>query len=215
MRRARELTACTLLWFSCAGIAQAQETRPTLTIQSPKTSSAAQIPADVLLQLDVFVNGRPLNLISAFTVRGDGTLISSATELSEIGLQIPMSLSKAAEVPLDGLPGLAFIYDEKLQTIHFTGDEKALKPLLIYAQPVVAAPDPLRPPFGALVNYTLFASADNSKTNLTFGGLSGEFESRVLDRLGYLRTTSSQRWGESTMGSPGLIATIAMKTPRT
>jgi outer membrane usher protein len=144
------------------------------------------MPADLQLQLDVFVNGRPLNLISAFTLRPDGTLLSSPAELKEIGLKIPTTESDDAEISLDRLPGLSFVYDEQAQTIHFTGDDKAFAPLLINAQTLLAPPDPVRPPFGALVNYTLFANADNTKRNLTFGGLSGEFESRTFGAFGLL-----------------------------
>lgn len=213
-RRARKVAAFSFAWLSCASGLQAQEViRPTLTIRSPAASPAAVMAADVPLQLDVFVNGRPLNLISAFTLRGDGTLISSPAELTEIGLLLPASMSNAAEVPLDRLPGLAFVYDEMAQTIHFTGDAKALTPLLIHAQPVVAAPAAVRPPFGVLVNYTLFASADNSKTNLTFGGLSGEFESRTFGPFGLLENDVIAKMGGSENGVARLDSRYSYEDP--
>jgi outer membrane usher protein len=213
-RRARKVTAFLIAWFCCAISLQAQEViRPTITIRAPAAATPAIITADLALQLDVFVNGRSLNLISAFTLRGDRTLISSPTELAEIGLLIPVSMSKAAEVALDRLPGLAFVYDELAQTIHFTGDEKALTPMLIHAQPIVAAPDPVRPPFGALVNYTLFSSADNTKTNLSFGGLSGEFESRTFGTFGLLENDGIARIGGAENGFTRLDSRYSYEDP--
>ena len=82
---------------------------------SSRALSAEPGPEDVdqLLQLEVFVNDRPIGLVAAFTRRRDGKLSSAVTELDEVGLRVPAAIAKQnVEVSLDLLPGITYRYDE-------------------------------------------------------------------------------------------------------
>lgn len=178
-RRAYEAIVLAAALVVAANAVEAQQT------VSPG-SEAESATQDQLLQLEVFVNGRPRELISAFTLHADGKLVSSRSELDEIGLRIPPALAGEVEIALDRLPGLTFVYDEAAQAIRFTAEPRALEPIRVDARIDVAEPDPVRPPPGAIVNYTLFASADQGAAGLNFDGMSAAIETRVFGKLGLL-----------------------------
>lgn len=150
-----------------------------------------------LLQLEVFINERRMELVAAFMRRQDGRFTASSTELDEVGLVVPAALARQdLEVPLDALPGVTYRYDEASQSIHFTVAANAQKPTLISGAPSTSASgDPVRPPLGALVNYTLFASADEGPDGLKLDGVSGAFETRTFGRFGLIENSFIGRTG--------------------
>jgi len=71
----------------------------------------------VQLQLEVNLNGYPLNLIAAFVQLPDGKIASPRSELSEIGVAAPGEGPPEEVIALDSIPGLSYVYDEAAQTI--------------------------------------------------------------------------------------------------
>jgi outer membrane usher protein len=161
------------------------------TAAKPKDGAAAEADDAQQLQLEVFVNDRPSNLVVPFTLHADGTIGTAAVELTSLGVKVPAVLSKEdVEVSLAALPGVTYQYDEAAQTIRFTLAPSAQRPTQVNAQDVApSTPDPVRPPFGAVANYTLFASADEGPGGPMFQGVSGAFETRVFGRFGLLENS--------------------------
>lgn len=154
----------------------------------------------VPLQLEVFLNGRPRNLISAFTMYADGRITSPASELIEIGLQVPSGLQHAAEIDIGALPEVSFAYDEAGQAIRFTTSAKALRPVTLDGRPASAFVRPATPPLGTVLNYTLFASGSDRDGKQSFDGLSGGFDLRTFGRFGLIENTFVARAGGSDDG---------------
>lgn len=203
MRPVRALEAG-LLAIGCTSPAwgHAQDViRPQITIASEApaadTPSAADATDDQLLQLEVFVNERSLEVLVPFTLHADGALGTSAEVLEGVGIKVPEAQKRGkSEVPLAGLPGVSYRYDEATQAIHF-----ALEPIAQYAARIGAGTaaqppvEPTRPPFGALVNYTLFASSEAGSGRFQFQGLSGAFETRVFGSFGLIENSLVGRTG--------------------
>ncbi|RYG29980.1 MAG: fimbrial biogenesis outer membrane usher protein, partial [Burkholderiales bacterium] len=151
----------------------------------------------VALQLEVILNGQPRNLISAFTIYSNGRITSPASELIEIGLQIPRGLQSASEIDLGALPQVSYAYDEANQTIRFTTDPKALRPVTLDGRPALAFAQPSASPPGTVLNYTLFASSADRDGERIFDGLSGGFDLRTFGEFGLLENTFVARMGDA------------------
>src|SRR5262245_23320899 len=63
--------------------------------------------AQVQLQLDVSINGYPLNLIAAFIQLPDGRIASTRGELMEIGVAVPGDGAPDETIKLDQIAGLS------------------------------------------------------------------------------------------------------------
>ncbi len=122
--------------------------------------AAGQAAAGEPLQLEVFLNGRPTDLIAAFTRHPDGSFSAPRRELAEVGLRLPRALADDAEVPLGKLPGVTFQYDAPRQAILLTAIPEALEPTIINGRPASYVPPPQRPPNGVLLNYSLLAGVN-------------------------------------------------------
>lgn len=198
LRQASE--AAVFVIAACATQAWAQtrgELHSGIVISAPTGNLSGVSPeSDQILQLDVFMNGRSLNLVAAFTLRQDGTISSSRTELEAIGLRVPQSLASDVEIPLNALPGVSYRYDEAAQAVHFTASANALMPTLIKGRQTPSVPEPARPPLGGTVNYTLFAGADKGPNGLHFQDLSGEFETRAFGTFGLVENSFIGRVGD-------------------
>lgn len=193
MRPVRALEA-SLLAIGCASPAWAQ----TQGVMHPGVTIASDPDAvdDQLLQLEVFLHQRSLEVLVPFTMRHDGSLVTSAAVLEGIGIKVPAAQKASqVEVPLAELPGVTYRYDEAAQAIHFTLEPSAQYSARIGGGAIVPVPEAVRPPFGALVNYTLFASADGGGDGLRFEGLSGAFETRVFGRFGLIENSLVGRTG--------------------
>jgi outer membrane usher protein len=146
-------------------------------------------PAPRELYLEVFVNGRAMNLVTRFTDHGNGLLVADADELRNSGI-LPDAAARRGEVRLDQLPGLRWDLDEAAQTISFEATDTALAPHVVSARP---APRPYEGEegavdsgFGLVLNYALdfeAVTADGSATDTT---AAGAFEARLFLPLGAL-----------------------------
>lgn len=177
-------------------VATAQTAEPTMTVQGPPPPAPQRVLVqdDLLLHLEVFLNGAPLYLVSAFTLRPDGRLVSSRSELEEIGLAIPPESAAQLEIPLDEIPGLTFSYEAPTQALRLTAASEALQPIRI-GEHRPDIPDPVAPPVGVVLNYSLYASAEDGRGALTFDGLSAAFETRLFGRFGRFDNDAVARVG--------------------
>jgi outer membrane usher protein len=146
------------------------------------------------LQLEVFINGASTDLIAAFHQEADGSLAIEPDQLRNVGLS-PASEAMRPDglVDVARLPGVSFDYDEAGQSIHFSGGHDALSARVIDAHRAAgdgSVPDP-QSSFGALVNYTLFASTGGNhiKDMWTYDGASAWLEGRVFSQLGTLSSS--------------------------
>jgi len=164
------------------------------------------------LQLEVFINGAPTNLIGSFTQRPDGSLVATPKELIAVGLK-PRGAAADGDglVRLDDIIGISYRIDEATQRLFVTAADQARQPHIINAEPgfAEAVPEPQRS-YGGVLNYTLFASSDASAccNAQAFPGLSAAFDTRVFSPYG----TLSQSFTVAT--APAEFGTLAMLDPR-
>lgn len=140
------------------------------------------------LQLEVSVNGRPTGLIAAFR-HENGRLTIEAVQLENCGLKAADEARLPGNrVDIGKLPGVSFLYEEKLQAITFTAMTNALAVHNIDSRSSTADGERLKPQSsaGALVNYTLYGASggEGLKDLWEFQGLSGAFDMRVFGPLG-------------------------------
>ncbi len=194
-RRASSCAAAALIGAVGQASASAQ-TPPNGSDRGQLQTTLTIAPGEnVPLQLEVFLNGDARELISSFRLYANGHITSPASELIEIGLQLPANMEKAPEVDLGSLPGVSFTYDEAQQSIRFTTSARALRPVTLDGRPSAAFVRPATPPLGTVLNYTLFASGSDREGQQTFDGLSGGFDLRTFGRFGLIENTFAVRTG--------------------
>ena len=76
-------------------------------LASPMARADTADSAQVQLQLEVLVNGYPLNLVAAFVQMPDGKIASPRSELVELGVAVPGSGAPEEIIVLDTLPGVS------------------------------------------------------------------------------------------------------------
>ena len=142
------------------------------------------------LRLDVSVNGRRIDAISAFRQLADGQIVARVDELASIGVEAHGH--KDDWIALASIAGLSYAYDEPRQAISLTAEPRCLLPRRIS----VARHDPAgyiapEADWGALLNYDLFASAARNDPRVygAFDGLSATLEGRLFSPFGIAEQT--------------------------
>jgi outer membrane usher protein len=147
------------------------------------------------VQLEVFINEVPTQLIGAFTILGDKRIASRQQELEELGLDPKGHSEPARLVILDDLPGLSYRYEEAMQRIYITAsdDVRITKSYDISSRPRTDLP--IQSGWGAVLNYDLFSSASHGQNAnwLAFSGASGTFDARVFSPFGTLSQSAVMR----------------------
>ena len=168
---------------------------------SPRAFAAAQgegaspaPPAARELQLEVWINGYPANLIAPFVELPEGRFETARSELEELGLVVPGSGSASARVRLDAVSGVTYRYDASIQTIHLTVPERYLKRKVYEARTDGAPVEVSQADYGTLVNYSLFASALQGLNSQTptqqyagFNGVNATLDGRLVTPFGYFK----------------------------
>ncbi|WP_185958560.1 fimbria/pilus outer membrane usher protein [Paracoccus laeviglucosivorans] len=146
------------------------------------------------LYLEVFVNGRPMNLITRFTDLGDGVLSADAQELRNSGV-LPDGAATSGEVRLDQIPGLGWRLIEPEQTIRFIVPDELLAPHMLDGaggadgmldedgQPVAPQVDH---GYGLVLNYGLSFEGYRASGGEIERTNSGSFDARIFMPLGAL-----------------------------
>jgi outer membrane usher protein len=152
-------------------------------------------PATQNLQLEVFLNERPTNLVAAFLMLPDKRIGASKKELQEIGLKPPEGGAPEDLVVLDELLGLSYRYDASNQQLFISAGDELRGTMSFDLLPKATQPVPIRSAYGGVVNYNLFASAGSLKRPF-YNGASISLDARgfspygVLSQSAILRGTS-------------------------
>ncbi len=176
--------------FGWAGPARAAEN------DKPADAAGAAVDAAATLQLEVFLNGVAVGLITPFTQGPDGALSTTPDELRQLGFA-PDRLPNGRIVRLTAIPGLTYRYDASNQVIHLKAPWEALTPHRLSAQgrPARVQTSPVAD--GAVLNYAVFAAAgwDEERKAGRFDGVSAALDARAFGRYGVVRSTAVVRAG--------------------
>ncbi|MGH6781251.1 MAG: hypothetical protein ACREB5_04000, partial [Sphingomonadaceae bacterium] len=177
------------LAFSDIGIAASGNEPLDAASAGTRAVLASSLPDPVRnLQLETFVDGAPTQLIGAFHQHADGSMTIAPEQLHAIGIK-PQEAALRADglIDLGRLPGVSFVLDEAAQSIRFTATPAVRVPRIIRGGEghATAVPKPQRS-FGALLNYSLFASTGGKGIGAfdAFEGVSGRFETRIFSPAG-------------------------------
>jgi len=173
----------------------------------PRTVTGVVTSDDRALQLDVFINGRPVHILAAFVQGKDGRLHTTRKELESIGIRPPAG---AAEVYLDQLPKVTVKFEESTQSIHFVAPDEQLLPHDYNTRDDGTARPRAHTDPGAVLNYDLYTAALRStqNPNVVFQGASANLDARVFSSLG----TISQTGVISTDGTGKKINMVRLDT---
>lgn len=151
------------------------------------------------LQLEVFVNGFPTELIAAFRQTPDGLLLIEPVQLKNVGIKPAKEATREdGWIDIGRLPGVVATYDEKNQTVSFDAVEKSRAARVIDAQAdeIPLANEKEEEPvatsnMGGLVNYTIFgATGGETWSDLSaFQGVSGLLDGRIFGPYGVLSSS--------------------------
>jgi len=187
------LTIACLTIFSAFPKAAAQDLPPPLAELNHSDSEFLE------LQLEVFVNGSPSELIAAFRQTPDGLLLIEPEQLKNVGIKPAKEATREdGWVDIGRLPGVVATYAEENQTVSFDAVEESRAARVIDAQAddVPTTEEEEKPVItsnmGGLVNYTIYGSTGGPKWDdlTSFQGVSSLLEGRLFGPYGVL--TSSQ-----------------------
>lgn len=151
--------------------------------------AAAGETEPVPLQLEVQMNGFPLNVIGAFALLPDGKIGSPRSELIELGIAVPEGAPDDI-VPLNSIAGLSYVYDEETQTIALEVAEGSREAKEVDAAGGKTDLEPTSST-GLAVNYTAYSAASYNIAD-EIAGLNGgsvSFDARAFSRFGTLQQT--------------------------
>src|SRR4051812_4067176 len=154
------------------------------------------------VQLEVYLNGNPTQLIGAFVMLEDQRIAASRRELEELGLNPRGNTAPDKLIVLNDLVGLSYRYEESTQRISLTAPEELLriKEYDLSGKPESIAPSPAN--YGAVLNYNLFSSGSGGAQvrPIGFEGASATFDGRFFTPFGtasqsaILRTALNDRF---------------------
>jgi len=160
-----------------------------LLLNSPLARAEPADSAPVQLQLDVRVNGYPLNLIAAFTQLPDGKIASPRSELIELGVAVPGEGAADELIVLDTLSGVSYVYDESSQSIELELPNAArlARDLDGGGGEFIAAQSGT----GLVLNYAAYAAAgyDIPDSRAVSDGGSLSLDARAFSKFGTVRQT--------------------------
>lgn len=143
----------------------------------------------VPLQLEVQLNGFPLNVIGAFALLPDGKIGSPRSELIELGIAVSEGAPQDI-VPLNSIAGLSYVYDEETQTIALEVADGSREAKEVDAAGGKTDLEPTSST-GLAFNYTAFSAASYNIAD-DISGLNGgsiSFDARAFSRFGTLQQT--------------------------
>lgn len=146
-------------------------------------------PGPTNLQLEVFINGVPANMISSFVQYGDGKIGATQSELEELGLRSGLKRGGTEVVLLDEIPTLKYEYVEQQQRILITiGDAYRIPHVFDLRQNSPARAPPAQTGWGAVLNYDLLTTSGNvyQAPPSWFGGTSLTLDGRAFSPYGTL-----------------------------
>ncbi len=137
------------------------------------------------LQLDVVINGFPIDVIGSFTLFPGGLIGATKSELASLGLRADEAKLSGDVVMLQSIPTLRYAYEERTQRIRITVSNAYLLPRVFDLH---GAASPGRPAagWGVVLNYDLFASLSSQQPRplLGFTGASATLDLRAFSPYG-------------------------------
>lgn len=129
------------------------------------TPQPAQALEKILL-LDVVVNGYQIGEIGDFVMR-DGVLLSTRSELKDLGFRLPDNLPlQAGElIDLHALPGVTWRVDEARQALIISATDAALLPNLLTVNAASGSNTAIESGTGATLKYDLNATASKGRNS--------------------------------------------------
>jgi outer membrane usher protein len=158
----------------------------TLLAVVPRPSRAAAESRQ--LELEVYINDAPTKVIGSFTQLADGRMAARRAELAEIGIKMPGAGDGDELIVFENFPDVAYRYEEPTQRIFFKlGDDRRVT-RTYNLRGSASESVPVRPDYGAVLNYTLFASSMKSidTTSFAFSGANASLDGRVFGPYGTL-----------------------------
>lgn len=115
------------------------------------------------LYLEVFINDEPTGLVAAFRQREDGGLSASPQELADVGLKpVSDAKDKDGSIRVDRLPNVQYRIDAENQRLYVTTNDTARAAKVVDLNPKSDEDRPKpQSSYGAVLNYSLFASSNN------------------------------------------------------
>jgi len=139
------------------------------------------------LQLEVFINGAPVHMISSFIEYSGGKIGAQVSELEELGLRTGPKRSPTEIVMLDEIVTLKYQYDERLQRIFITvSDRYRIAHTFDLQQDSLAKAPPAQTGWGSVLNYYLLGATQNVQQLQSnwFGGISLTLDGRAFSPYG-------------------------------
>jgi outer membrane usher protein len=115
------------------------------------------------VQLEVFINEVPTQLIGAFIVLADNRIASRQHELEELGLNPKGHSEPDKLVILNDLAGLSYRYDEAAQRLYITASDDVRITKAYDLTNRTRNDLPIQSGWGAVLNYDLFSSASHGQ----------------------------------------------------
>ena len=140
------------------------------------------------LQLEVYINDAPTHLIGSFTQLSDRRIAARRAELAEVGLKVPGPGEPSEFVVVDDIPGVAYRYDERTQSIYFSLSDNQRMTQTYDARGIPGTPMMAPTDYGSVLNYTLFASSTKAfdATPFSFFGANAMLDGRLFGPYGTL-----------------------------
>ena len=153
------------------------------------------MPDGEILLLDVLVNGQAMGDVVRAERLADGRLALPEEAWADTRLQLPAQkvvlASGGPGYALESLPGLAYVVDRRRLRLDIKAPAELFVKVALDGRETLAEP-PLRPPFGALMNYDVSAtvpgagaaSAGATLEGVLFGGFGSVVASALVTGLG-------------------------------
>lgn len=180
----------------------------------PVPQAAAQsfpaVAQPTQLILEVWVNGVRSPQWWEFDLLPDGGLATSAERLRRLGFVLDHAPGEVtadnARVPLSGIPGLNWRYDEARQTVEIDAADIALTPVVLDVgrTPRPIDFDAITRNYGAVLNYGVYADASDEGTHV-----SSQYDLRFLTRHGVASTAGYTAWKS---GGPDAFGHVRLDT---
>jgi len=164
---------------------------PDAAAQQPSLRGTA---GPVELRLEVWINNFPANIVTPFLQQEDGGFAALGSELDELGIVLPDGIAADTPVRLDSIDGLKYRYDAAAQAIHFDIPASGRRSKQYLATPARTRPEATPADYSALVNYSLFTSAQQSLSSraatsalLGFNGANASLDARLIAPYGIFK----------------------------
>lgn len=196
-------------WRDCGAAATQLSTVVAAILILGSTPQQARATEQNLL-LDVLVNGYPIGKIGDF-VRRDDALLSTRSELKDLGFQLPDKLSVDTDelIDLRRLQGVTWLLDEARQALMITATDAALLPTLLAVSADHGRNTPIESGTGATLNYDLSINSGKGRS-----GTSGLLDLRAFSPGGVLNSGLLVYAGQG-QRNPGAASVIRLDSSYT